>query len=180
VFAQEFAARAKNDCRVLPSYDTSQNDTTHHARKRGDDLIVREIATRVGHEFTHPRDPVFHAFREAPVCRAPDPDDLRSETRYGTPHLRVHDVPGTEIRIDEGLKRIGWPCAGSALRHPGQRLFTRVFERLAHEIVLGCEVRVEAAVREPGVRHDVTDPHVRNAASAKFRGGRVDDFLTRL
>jgi hypothetical protein len=151
---QEFAARLEHLLRLLRRECACDDQTADHACHRADRLLV--AAARRDH-VAQPRDPRANRPREvAPnfaACACP----LRADRRDGASHFRLCGMPRAQISIDHGPQTR--PSVGGLgpTGESRESLPIRVLDRLAQEVVLGLKMRIEAAVRETGGGHDVSD-----------------------
>src|SRR5262245_6763894 len=83
----------------------------------------------------------------------------------------------TQVRVDDRWEAIlgSQRCQRARQRLDG--LTARVFQGLPQEVLLGTEMRIEAAMGEPGARHDVFEADARDAAGAELCRGGFHDLL---
>src|SRR5262245_23777688 len=85
---------------------------------------------------------------------------------------------GAEVAFEEGLLALG--RAGPSCVDAAVQLREGPQQCLCRQGVLGIEMRVEGAVREPGSLHDLGDADAGKAPLAEQLGGLVEDLLVLL
>jgi hypothetical protein len=176
---KELSRRRENLCRIALPHRAGENHPADHAGQHADRRIERLPRPR-REKAAHPLQSPADALRQALASLAAGAGDFGAQSGDRTALLGMGGVLGAEIAVDQGVEAPLGRDGLEELREPLQRPRAGVLEGFAQELVLRCEMGVEAAVGEAGIGHDVLHAHAGDAALAERRRGGLNDALARL